>query len=237
LQNFPNFKGQNAYSCEYRNDTVSRYCSSSSPDRNGRPPPHSHYFCNYHTLWLEETALSSLAIKAIERLSITGGDGEKKLEKSQRTQLCPRLQSTNSQTRKKKKTEPGRGMKRDRTGENFGPLTSSISSCFYHHCLRLERRRLAKTQTRKENWRITEPRESKKNPGDRERGTEKKKGKSRLWFPWFLLKETEETNEQEKNWEKKLEKKPAFPALLSSPERKRKTKKTGEKPEESVTIV
>jgi hypothetical protein len=28
-------------------------------------------------------------------------------------------------------------------------------------------------------------------------GTKKKKGKSRLWFPWFLLKETEETNEQE----------------------------------------
>jgi hypothetical protein len=84
-------------------------------------------------------------------------------------------------------------------------------------------------------------------------GTKKKKGKSRLWFPWFLLKEAEETNEQEeklwgktggiglkrrrKNWKKKPEKKPAFPALLSSPERKRKTKKTGEKTEESVTIV
>jgi len=130
LQNFPNFKGQNAYSCEYRNDTVSRYCSSSSPDRNGRPPPHSHYFCNYHTLWLEETALSSLAIKAIERLSTKGGGtGRRNRRKIQRTQLRPRLQSTNSQTRKK----------RDRTEKNFGPSTSSKSSCFYHHCLHRHR--------------------------------------------------------------------------------------------------
>jgi hypothetical protein len=30
---------------------------------------------------------------------------------------------------------------RNRTRENFGPSTSS-TSCFYHHCLRLERRRL-----------------------------------------------------------------------------------------------
>jgi hypothetical protein len=35
--------------------------------KNGRPPPHNRYFCNYHTLWLEETTLFSLAIKAIER--------------------------------------------------------------------------------------------------------------------------------------------------------------------------
>jgi hypothetical protein len=51
--------------------------------------------------------------------------------------------------RGKKTTEPGR-RKRDRTGENFGPSTSSKSSCFYHHCLRLERRRLGRDTNKKE---------------------------------------------------------------------------------------
>jgi len=37
-------------------------------------------------------------------------------------------------------TEPGGETERNRTRENFGPSTSS-TSFFYHHCLRLERRR------------------------------------------------------------------------------------------------
>ncbi|KAL9393761.1 hypothetical protein Peur_013046 [Populus x canadensis] len=81
-------------------------CSSSSPDRNGRPPPHNHYFCNYHTLWLEETALFSPAIKAIERLSTEGGKRQKKT-------------GGESQNRKKKpseKNEKTRGT-RKRLGE------------------------------------------------------------------------------------------------------------------------
>jgi len=39
-----------------------------------------------------------------------------------------------------KKTEPGSETGRNRTRENFGPSTSS-TSCFYHHCLRLRGRR------------------------------------------------------------------------------------------------
>jgi hypothetical protein len=36
------------------------------------PLPHNQYFCNYHTLWLEETTLFSLAIKAKKQLSKRG---------------------------------------------------------------------------------------------------------------------------------------------------------------------
>jgi hypothetical protein len=57
--------------------------------------------------------------------------------------------------------------KRDRTGENFGPSTSSKSSCFYHHCLRLERRRLGK-DTNKEG-------ELEKTETERRRDWERKK--------------------------------------------------------------
>ena len=40
----------------------------------------------------------------------------------------------------KKTQNRGRETERNRTRENFGPSTSS-TSCFYHHCLRLGRRR------------------------------------------------------------------------------------------------
>jgi len=36
------------------------------------PLPHNQYFCSYHTLWLEETTLFSLAIKAKKQLSKRG---------------------------------------------------------------------------------------------------------------------------------------------------------------------
>jgi hypothetical protein len=71
----------------------------------------------------------------------------------------------------KKKREPGqeprkkdrtRGDEERRNRENFGPSTSSKSSCFYRHCLRLERRRLGRDINKKEKPRkgegITEPR-------------------------------------------------------------------------------
>jgi hypothetical protein len=49
-------------------------------------------------------------------------------------------QRTKGHRERKKKTEPGSETERNRTRENFGPSTSS-TSCFYHHCLRLRRRR------------------------------------------------------------------------------------------------
>jgi len=66
----------------------------------------NHYFCNYHTLWLEETALFSLAIKAEERLSRGGGASEKKNREE------------NIKREEKKKPNQGRG-KRNR-GRNPG---------------------------------------------------------------------------------------------------------------------
>ena len=53
---------------------------------------------------------------------------------------------------RKKKTEPGSETERNRTKENFGPSTSS-TSCFYHHCLRLRRRRSDRELEKGTNWR------------------------------------------------------------------------------------
>jgi len=52
--------------------------------------------------------------------------------------------------RERERGEETQGKEKDRTGENFGPSTSSKSSCFYHHCLRLERRRLGRNANKKE---------------------------------------------------------------------------------------
>jgi hypothetical protein len=60
------------------------------------------------------------------------------------------------------KKDRTRGDEERQNRENFGPSTSSKSSCFYRHCLRLERRRLGRDTNKKEKPRkgegITEPR-------------------------------------------------------------------------------